>query len=116
MFANMKSNHTAQHLEALTKRIALKGCGPAAVFKNRRASVARLRIANDGGALTERVAAAGTYTPTAAGERGRPQGKGRHRAARNEKMARGTPAPRQPDRTAEIEPHAGAVVLPGEYR
>jgi hypothetical protein len=110
MFTNMKSDHTKQHLKSLTKRIAPKRCGPAAVFKNRRASVACLRIANDGGALT--VAAAGTYAPTAAGERGRPQGKGRHRTARNEK-ARGTPAPRHPVRTAEVEPHAGAVGLPG---
>jgi hypothetical protein len=114
MFTNMKSDHTKQHLKSLTKRIAPKRCGPAAVFKNRRASVACLRVSSNGsGALT--VAAAGTYAPTAAGERGRPEGKGRHRTARNEK-AQGTPAPRQPVRTADIEPHAGAVVLPGEYR
>jgi len=114
MFTNMKSNHTKQHLKAVTKRIALKGCGPAAVFSDRRASADRLRVNSNGsGALT--VAAAGTYAPTAAGERGHHRGERCGRTARNEK-AQGTPAPRQPVRTADIEPHAGAVVLPGEYR
>ena len=110
MFTNMKSDHKWQSLGDLALRIALKRCGPAAVFKNRRASAARPRIAIDGGALT--VAAAGTYAPTAAGERGHSQGRAMGRAARNE-VARGTPAPRRPVRRTEIEPHAGAVVLPG---
>lgn len=53
IFTIMKSHHTWQHLGALSQRIALKGCGPAAVFKNRRASAARPRIAIDGGALSD---------------------------------------------------------------
>ena len=110
MFVNMKSHHKWQSLGALALHIALKRCGPAAVFRNRRAYADRLRIANDGSALS--VAAAGTYAPTAAGERGHSRGRGMGRAARNE-VARGTPAPRRPVRTAEVEPHAGAVGLPG---
>lgn len=110
IFTIMKSHHTWQHLGALSQRIALKGCGLAGVFDVREADAAHLRIANGVRVLT--VAAAGTYAPTAAGERGHSRGRGMGRAARNE-VARGTPAPRRPVRTAEVEPHAGAVVLPG---
>lgn len=98
MLLGMKSDQTWKPLGPLAKRIA-----------------ARLTALHEGKILTgdERGAAIGTYAPTAAGERGQPRGRGRDRAARNEETARDTPAPRQPVRRTEVEPHAGAVGLTG---
>ncbi|KAF0102202.1 MAG: hypothetical protein FD144_2637 [Rhodospirillaceae bacterium] len=117
--ACMKSSQTKEHRTGRMTRLSDIIVGRVLPGIRRRHEEFSAPASSVSSARDERVgpegdegAAAGTYTPTAAGERDHHSGGRRDRAARNEK-ARGIPAPRRPVRPAEVEPHAGADGLTG---